>query len=141
MNHKLYMQKVPRTAEIGRPDATGAVEEIFLEYHYSKRVVCIWFSFGGRNTFTVERVKSLVQFLDCALSEPSVRCIVFASALPNFFSDGFSLNEMFSEMTAEELQKGESPRYDQVSALYRRVIECPVPTISFVDGLCRGAGL
>ena len=116
-------------------------DSVSTTYYRNNRIACVRFNFCERNTLTLARVRSLADGLGRVANEQTVRCVIFASSTPNFFSDGFSLREMFGEQTRAELINGQSPRYDEVVALYRRLIETPIPTFAFIDGVCRGAGL
>lgn len=116
-------------------------ETVSTRYYHDRRIACLQFSFCERNTFTLSRVRCLVQELERVTAERSVRCIVFASGRQGYFSDGFSLREMFGAKTRTELENNQSPRYDEVVRLYRKLIETKVPTFVFVDGICRGGGL
>jgi enoyl-CoA hydratase/carnithine racemase len=42
--------------------------------------------------------------------------------------------------TVKQVKNGDTQTYDKIANSYQRLIECPIPTISFVDGICRGGG-
>lgn len=111
-----------------------------IKEFYLGRIACIDFNFNERNTLSLENTQLLKEAIDKLLTIKSVRCVVFNSTTPGYFSDGFSLKAMFGENTRIQLEKGETHLYDQVVNIYKSLIECPIPTISFVDGICRGGG-
>lgn len=114
---------------------------VSVEYQRNGRVANVRFDFSDRNTFTVSRVKALIDAAAQVVERRSVRCIIFSSGCDGYFSDGFSLAEMFGASTRKELGQKQWRRYEDVVRAYRRLIEIPIPTVTFVDGLCRGAGL
>jgi 3-hydroxyacyl-CoA dehydrogenase / enoyl-CoA hydratase / 3-hydroxybutyryl-CoA epimerase / enoyl-CoA isomerase len=117
------------------------LRSVDLDYLYSEQVACINFAFNSRNTLSFENVQLLSSVLDEVLNNPVTRCIIFNSTAPGYFSDGFSLKQIFGKQARAQLKDGETPLYDGVARTYQYLIECPIPTISFVDGICRGGGL
>jgi enoyl-CoA hydratase/carnithine racemase len=121
---------------LSREDSTKTVS---VDYFHSQRVACINFALNERNTFNPENIHLLTSVVDEVVSNNVTRCLIFNSTIPNYFSDGFSLHEMFGE-TVKQLKNGDTQTYDKIANSYQRLIECPIPTISFVDGICRGGG-
>ena len=105
------------------------------------RVAVIRFRFGDRNTLNLARVTKLVEAAQTESADPEVRALVFASDTPGYFSDGYSLDEMLGRAMRKRLRDGDFGAYEQVIDAYRRLIRIPIPTVSFVEGVCRGAGL
>jgi enoyl-CoA hydratase/carnithine racemase len=113
---------------------------VYSDDFHSERVVCINFAFNKRNTFNLENIELLMSVFEQVLNAGSTRCIIFRSVTPNYFSDGFSLKEMFGENVRGKLQDGNIQTYERIVSAYERIIKCPIPTISFVEGICRGGG-
>ena len=109
---------------------------VSVEYFYSQRVACINFALNERNSFSPENIHLLTSVFDEVLSNNVTRCLIFNSTIPNYFSDGFSLQEIGE--AAKQLKNGDPQTYDKIVNSYQCLIECPIPTISFVDGICRG---
>lgn len=114
--------------------------DVHVDYFYSERIACINFAFNSRNTFSLENIQLLISVFAEVLNNNATRCIVFNSTTPNYFSDGFSLKQIFGKQARIQLKDGETRLYDSVVRSYQYLIECPIPTISFVDGICRGGG-
>ena len=111
---------------------------VSVDYFYSQRVACINFALNERNSFSPENIHLLTSVFDEVLSNNVTRCLIFNSTIPNYFSDGFSLQEIGE--AAKQLKNGDPQTYDKIVNSYQRLIDCPIPTISFVDGICRGGG-
>jgi enoyl-CoA hydratase/carnithine racemase len=120
---------------LSREDGTKTVS---VEYFYSQRVACINFALNERNSFSPENIHLLISVVDEVVSNDVTRCLIFNSTIPNYFSDGFSLQEIGE--TVKQVKNGDTQTYDKIANSYQRLIECPIPTISFVDGICRGGG-
>lgn len=114
---------------------------ITVEYILRERVAVIRFGFCERNTFDLSRVSALLGAVDDAVQRASVRVVVFASARQGYFSDGYSIDDLFGPRLRKQLRQGDFQAHEQVQNVYRRLIDTPIPTVSFVDGVCRGAGL
>lgn len=127
---------MPTQATLSREERAKTVS---VEYFYSQRIACINFALNERNTFNPENIHLLTSVVDEVVSNNVTQCLIFNSTIPNYFSDGFSLQEMFGE-SVKQLKKGDTQIYDKIANSYQRLIECPIPTISFVDGICRGGG-
>lgn len=115
--------------------------EITVDRALQDRVAVVHFAFCERNTFNLSRITALMRALDSVLRDRSVRAVVFASGVKGFFSDGYSIEGLFGSEVRKRILKGDFRAYDQVRTFYRRLIEIPIPTVCFVDGVCSGAGL
>lgn len=116
-------------------------DRVHIQYHRGKRIAGIEFTFPDRNTFTLPRVASLVQALLEVAQNRTVRCVVFSSGTEGYFSDGYSLDDMLGAKAHNDLEDRNYERYEGVVELYRQLIRTQIPTVSVVDGVCRGAGL
>lgn len=114
---------------------------VTIEYLYGKRLACVRFEFAEHNTFNVSRISELIAALRESLTCCDVRCVLFASTRDGYFSDGFSLREMLGRVMRDQLAKSASSRiYDVTQAGYLELLNTPVLTSTFVDGICFGAG-
>ena len=111
-----------------------------IEYSSGDRVADVHFDLGERNTFTLAGFEAIAAAAEVALANRSVRCIVFASDVRGYFSDGFALADLFGSAAHTEAAARDYSHYDAVVRQFERLLRIPVPTIAFVDGLCRGAG-
>jgi enoyl-CoA hydratase/carnithine racemase len=106
----------------------------------NNRVASIRFRFPERGTLSTRRIDTLITAAEDVVANSSARCIVFSSGIDGYFSDGFSLSEMFSQNASSRFSRQDFSEYEGVVDLYRRLIRIPLPTFSYVNGVCRGAG-
>ena len=91
---------------------------------------------GNRNAMSVALLTQLLDALDAALAEPSVRVVVLSGTGPVFCS-GADLKEQ-----REYRERGErSPVADLLVSALARVLESPKPVLARVNGHARAGGL
>lgn len=90
-----------------------------------------------RNALSLQTIHALCTAFDEAAHDPAVRTIVLTGAGDRAFAAGADLAEIPGAMDTP----ANAQAYDrQVSALYRRIIDCPIPSIARLQGSAFGGG-
>jgi enoyl-CoA hydratase/carnithine racemase len=100
------------------------------------RVAWLEFNRPPINAFTHEMVDEVRAAITSALADPTVRVLVIASRLDNYFSAGADLN-VFKGMTAEDMRRWVEACHD----IARLLRGSPKPLLAAIHGTAVGGGL
>ncbi len=87
------------------------------------------------NNLSQEMLRTLSETFTSAGTDPSVRCVVLASALPKYFAAGLDLEEILS---LPEAERGDAMW--KIIALHRTLAAVPKPTIAAIGGYAMAGG-
>jgi enoyl-CoA hydratase/carnithine racemase len=92
------------------------------------------------NLMTIGMVKELFSLVGRLTVDPSIKVVVFDSAVPDFFVAHFDANEFASAMN-DPAAKGRYEDINILQSLTTCIQNLPQVTIAEVGGACRGGGL
>ena len=108
----------------------------FIRLQVSARVAWLEFNRAPVNAFNREMVLEVREAIAAALTDPEVRVLVLASAIPGYFSAGADLHE-FEGMKARDM-RGWVSICHEIARLLR---SSPKPLLAAIHGTAVGGGL
>jgi enoyl-CoA hydratase/carnithine racemase len=108
----------------------------FIRLQVSARVAWLEFSRAPVNAFNREMVLEVREAIATALTDPEVRVLVLASAIPGYFSAGADLHE-FEGMNARDMRGWVSICHEMA----RLLRSSPKPLLAAIHGTAVGGGL
>ena len=108
----------------------------FIRLQVSARVAWLEFNRAPVNAFNREMVLEVREAIAAALTDPEVRVLVLASAIPGYFSAGADLHE-FEGMKARDM-RGWVSICHEIARLLR---SSPKPLLAAIRGTAVGGGL
>ncbi|RQR43648.1 enoyl-CoA hydratase/isomerase family protein [Burkholderia sp. Bp9140] len=92
------------------------------------------------NLMTIQMVKELFGLVGRLNFDPSIKVVVFESAISDFFIAHFDLNDLLASAD-DPAAKGKFDDINILQSLSISLQSLPQVTIAKIDGVCRGAGL
>jgi len=108
----------------------------FIRLQLRARVAWLEFNRAPVNAFNREMVLEVREAIAAALTDPEVRVLVLASAIPGYFSAGADLHE-FEGMKARDM-RGWVSKCHEIAHLLR---SSPKPLLAAIHGTAVGGGL
>jgi enoyl-CoA hydratase len=108
----------------------------FIRLQVKARVAWLEFNRAPVNAFDREMVLEVREAIDAALTDPEVRVLVLASAIPGYFSAGADLHE-FEGMKARDMCGWVSICHE----IARLLRSSPKPLLAAIHGTAVGGGL
>lgn len=100
-----------------------------IEREQLEKVLVLRLKSPPSNVLSLRLLEALTREIEQVAKDPSVRCLVIASALPKYFSSGLDL----SELTSLPPERQDEP-FKALLGAYRALYSMPKPTVACLEG-------